>query len=319
MKKGSDLMTFNRVGACRAPVLLLLGLLVAGIFTVPTVCLGETFRDALGRELTLTAPPQRIVSLAPSLTESLYALGLGERVVGVTRFSTYPPDAAGKPRVGSYDDLNVERIISLGPDLVIGTKDGNQPDVVRLLEEAGIRVFLVDPRDVGQIIASVATLGLVCGVPEKGRALAEDLEGRVNRVLEVTASRKRPLVFLQINIRPIMSVSSRTYHHDLIRLAGGVNMTRDAGMIYPRLSREAVLAGAPEVLIISCMERGGRFEAARREWLTWQSIPAARDNRVHLIDSDLIDRPSPRVVTALETMARLIHPDAPWDHRAGGR
>lgn len=274
---------------------------------------GATFRDALGRDVRLDGAPQKIVSLAPSLTEILYSLGLGDRVVGVTQFSTYPPEAAKKPKVGTYNNLNVERIISLGPDLVIGTIDGNEQTTVRGLEEAGIRVFLVDPRNVQQIIESVAVLGRLCGAAEKGAILFQRLQGRVDRVREKTASKRRPLVFLQINLRPIMTVSRTTYHHNLIRLAGGINMTRDEPMHYPRIGIEEVLRRKPEVILISSMERGGRFEKARREWMAWPSIPAVRNNRVYLLDSDLIDRPSPRIVSGLEAMARLIHPDAGWD------
>lgn len=272
-----------------------------------------TFRDALGREVDLNHPPRRIVSLAPSLTEILFSLGLGDRVVGVTRFSSYPAEAAQKPKVGTYINLNLEKIISLRPDLVIGTVDGNEKGTVEMIEEAGISVFLVEPRNVKQVVESVATLGRLCGVAEKGQALSRGLQERVERVFQKTAPREKPLVFLQINLRPIMTVSKSTYHHDLLRLAGGINMTRNEPLNYPRISLEEVLRRKPEVILISSMERTGRFEAARREWMKWPSIPAVRNNRIYLIDSDLIDRPSPRIVSGLEAMARAIHPDAGWN------
>ncbi|MBW1722345.1 MAG: cobalamin-binding protein [Deltaproteobacteria bacterium] len=273
----------------------------------------SVFTDALGRSVRLDAPPQRIVSLAPSLTEILFSLGLGERVVGVTRFSSYPPEASRKPKVGSYINLNVEKIISLAPDLVIGTVDGNARDAVELLEKAGIRVFLVNPRNLGQVIQSVAILGRLCGVPGRGEHLSRRLWSRVSSVQEKVGSRRRPRVFLQINIRPIMTVNRNTYHNDLIRLAGGINITRDERANYPRISIEEVIRRKPEVILISSMERGGRFEEARRDWMAWRSIPAVRKGRVCLIESDLIDRPSPRIVAGLERMARIIHPEADWN------
>jgi len=269
---------------------------------------GTTFKDALGREVTLNGEPSRIVSLAPSITEILYFLGLGERVVGVTQFSYYPPEAALKPKVGSYIELNVEKIISLFPDLVIGTVDGNKPGVVDLLNQAGIQVFIVNPRNVKQAIETVGIIGQVCGVSKKAGLLTSRLNRRVTRILEEIRTKERPLVFLQINLRPIMTVNKNTIHHDLIRLAGGRNMTQDEPITYPRISMEAVIRERPEVIIISSMERGGRFEKARQEWLKWRSIPAVKNNRVHLIDSDLIDRPSPRIIDGLEAMARIIHP-----------
>ena len=272
-----------------------------------------TFKDSLGRQVTLKGEPRRIVTLAPSLTEIIYFLGLGNRVVGVTKFSYYPPEAAHKPRVGSYIDLNVEKIISLSPDLVIGTADGNQPGVVDLLEQAGIAVFIVNPRNIRQTIDTVETVGRLCGVPRKANALSAQLSQRVDRIIEKTKSRRKPLVFLQINLRPIMAINRNTFLHDLIQLAGGRNMTEDEPITYPRISLEEVIRKKPEVIIISSMERGGRFEAARLEWLKWSSIPAVKNGRVHLIDSDLIDRPSPRIIEGLEIMARFIHPEVKWE------
>jgi iron complex transport system substrate-binding protein len=272
-----------------------------------------TFKDDLGREVTLSERPVRIIPLAPSLTEILYFLGVGDRVVGVTNFSHYPPEATLKPKVGSYINLNVEKIISLAPDLVIGTADGNEPGVVRLLEQTGISVFIVNPRDVREVIETVHTLGKVCGLPKKAGNLSRLLTDKVDNILEKTKHRKKPLVFLQINVKPIMTVNRHTFHHDLIRIAGGINMTADEPITYPRISLEEVVRRKPDVILISSMERGGQFERAKQDWLKWKSIPAVKNNRVHLIDSDLIDRPSPRMIRGLEKMARFIHPEVAWE------
>jgi iron complex transport system substrate-binding protein len=274
----------------------------------------ETFKDALGREVHIPEAPQRIVPLAPSLTEILYDLGLGDRVVGVTNHCNYPPEAALKPKVGSYINLNAEMIVSLAPDLVLGTVDGNEKIVVELLERARIPVYVVNPRNVREAVETVAVLGEVCGVREKGKSLSLALSARVNRVVTKTSGLENPLVFLQIHLHPIMSVNSRTIHHDLLRLAGGRNMTAGEPITYPRISIEEVIQRQPEIILISSMESGGRFEKAREGWLKWTSIPAVKNGRVHLIDSDLIDRPSPRVVEGLESMARLIHPEIPWQN-----
>jgi iron complex transport system substrate-binding protein len=215
--------------------------------------------------------------------------------------------------VGSYINLNVEKIISLSPDLVIGTADGNSPGVVNLLEQAGIPVFIVNPRNVRDVIRSIATLGQVCGLPAKSKTLSRKLTMRVDHIINKTRLYDKPLVFLQINVRPIMTVNRHTFHHDLIRIAGGINMAGDEPFTYPRISLEEVIQRRPEVILISSMERGGNFERARLDWLKWPSIPAVRNGRVHLMDSDLIDRPSPRVIDGLEAMARLIHPDVEWE------
>ena len=270
------------------------------------------YRDAMDREVVIQDPPRRIIPLAPNLTEILYRLGLGDRVAGVTNHCNYPPEAAAKPKVGSYINLNVEQIVSLAPDLVIGTMDGNERTVVESLERVGINVYVVNPRNVREAILTIALLGKLCGVEQEALAVAAELTRRVDRVVQMTSSRQRPLVFLQINLHPIMTVNSRTIHHDLIRLAGGENMTAREPITYPRISVEEIVGRQPDVILISSMQRGGRFEKAREEWLKWTSIPAAKTGRVHLIDSDLIDRPSPRVVEGLERMAELLHPGIDW-------
>ncbi|RJR31378.1 MAG: cobalamin-binding protein [Desulfobacteraceae bacterium] len=272
-----------------------------------------TFRDALGREVRLAGVPKRIIALAPSVAEILFFLGLGERVAGVTDFSTYPPEAARKPRVGSFVHMNVEKIIDLKPDLVVATAEGNRPELVALLEQARIKTYVVNPRNVAQVIECVREVGRVCGVEERAGALAADLQARVDRVVGKTLLGNRPSVLFQINLRPIMTVNRNTLHHDLIRLAGGKNLFMDEPLTYPRISLEEAIRRRPDVIIISSMERGGRFEEARIEWMRWKAIPAVRDGRVFLIDSDITDRPSPRAFVGIERMARMLHPEAAWD------
>jgi iron complex transport system substrate-binding protein len=285
---------------------------ITAFLACPVNSPGKTFEDVLGRKVSLAGDPIRIISLAANLTEILYYLGLEDRVVGVTNFSNYPPAALEKPRVGSYVNLNVEKIISLSPDLVIGTRDGNSSGDVALLEQAGISVFIVNPRSVESVISSVARIGTICGIPEKADSMAADLTRRLESVRSAIQYKKKPLVFLQINIVPIMTVNKTTVHNDLIRLAGGVNMTADEPITYPRISVEEVIRREPEVIIISSMERGGRFEKAKKDWMQWTSLPAVKNKRVCLIDSDLIDRPSPRIIDGLEAMARIIHPELDW-------
>lgn len=263
----------------------------------------------------MEAAPKRIVALAPSITEILYYLGLGPQVVGVTQFSYYPPEAASKPKVGSYVDLNIEKILTLSPDLVIGTKDGNKPGVVDLLDQARIPVYIINPRNIEQVIETVARIGQVCGIQEKADAMAARLNDRVENVRLKIKTKDRPLVFLQINFRPIITVNKTTVLHDLIVHAGGRNMAADLALTYPRISIEEVIRKKPETIMISSMERGGDFEKARQGWLEWPSIPAVKNSRVHLINSDLIDRPAPRIVDGLEAMARIIHPEVKWDEK----
>ena len=238
-----------------ALVLLLLGASAA--------CHSESFTDALGRRVVLESEPARIIALAPNITEILFFLGLGERVVGVTAFSSYPPEARSLPKVGSYVDLNVEKIISLAPDLVIGTADGNQPEAVALLEQAGIPVFIVNPRSIRAVMDTVVAVGRLCGVEDRALALARELTRQVDGIIHSIESRERPLVFLQVNTRPIMTANKDTFLNDLIVLAGGRNLAEHEPITYPRLSLEEVVRRQPDVIIISSMERSGNFSQAR--------------------------------------------------------
>ena len=288
-------------------------LLVFVLFGLSGTAGAESFKDAVGRDVVIEHAPSRIVPLAPSLTEILYYLGLGDKVVGVTNYSYYPPEALEKPKIGSYIDINIEKILTLGPDLVIGTRDGNKPGIVDLLEQAKIPTYIVNPKNVVEVIETVRIVGRLCGVKEKADMLADKLDARLAKIKNNVKDKKKPLVFLQINLHPIMTVNKDTFHQDIINISGGINMAADSKISYPRVSIEEIIKRKPEIMIISSMDRGGEFEKARQEWLKWTSIPAARDGKVYLIDSDLIDRPSPRIIDGIEEMARLIHPEVAWD------
>jgi len=257
----------------------------------------------------------RIISLAPSVTEMMYFLGLGDRLVGVTQFSSFPREAQSKPKVGIYTNINIEKVISLDPDLVIGTMDGNRREDVEMLEEVDIPTYVINPRTVGQVLDTLERLGEICGVSDSSKRLVLSLRERVLRVERAVRNRERPLVLLVINVKPLMSVNGTTIHHNLIHLAGGRNMTGDQPITYPKLNMEEVVRKGPDVIIISSMERRGEFEKAKQEWFRWPTVPAVSKGKVYLIDSDLIDRPAPRIVSGLEKMARLLHPEVAWDER----
>jgi iron complex transport system substrate-binding protein len=286
-------------------------LIILTAWSVPCWC--KTFKDAMGREITLTGSPRRIIPLSPALTEILYYLGLGDKVAGVTEYSYYPPEAREKPSVGSYIDPNIEKIISLSPDLVIGTRDGNLPGSVYLLEEARIPVYVVNPRNVRDIISTISDIGNLCGVAEKAHELIKELNKRLDLIESLVVSAGRPLVFLQINVSPIMTVNKNTFQNDLIKLAGGINMAADEPITYPRISIEEVIRKKPGIIIITSMGNEGEFQKAKEDWMKWPSIPAVKNKRVYLADPDLIDRPSQRIIEGLEAMARLIHPEVDWD------
>jgi iron complex transport system substrate-binding protein len=292
------------------------GILLVGVFLCSPLSLhAAAFHDSLGRAVTLSSAPMRLISLAPSVTEMIYFLGLGDRLVGVTRFSSFPREARSKPKVGTYTNINIEKVISLDPDLVIGTMDGNRREDVEMLEEVAIPVYVINPRTVGQVLDTLERLGEICGVTDRSQRRVFSLRERVLRVERAVRHRERPLVLLVINVKPLMSVNGNTIHHNIIHMAGGRNMTGDQPITYPKLNMEEVIRKGPDVIIISSMEKGREFENAKQEWFRWPTVPAVSNGKVYLIDSDLIDRPAPRIVSGLEEIARLLHPEVVWNER----
>lgn len=285
-------------------------ILLVSIFVWTLVSHAATlkFKDEVGRDVTFAFPPKRIVSLAPNITEILFSLGLDEEVVGISIHCNYPEKAKSKPRVGSYISLDFERIISLNPDLIIATGAGNTKEMVDRLERLGFPTFVIFPKRFDDVIQSIRLLGQVVAKEKKALSMTELMNKRKGKIIGLTRELSRPKVFLQIGDSPIVTVGKGSFADDLIHLAGGENVAGNDREMYPRLGMEEILKRAPEVILISSMKPGGDYERALREWKRWTTIPAVKQGRIHLIDSDLIDRPSPRIIDGLEEMARLIHP-----------
>jgi len=265
--------------------------------------------DEMDRRLTVPDDPKRIVSFAPSITEIIFALGRGDRLKGVSRFSDFPPEARQLPSVGSYIHLDLEKIVALNPDLCFATKDGNSKDIVKRLATFNIPVYVVSPRDLNAVMETIQRIGSVLNATPRADALIRQMRTRIARVRKLVGkAAHRPRVFFQIGISPIVSVGTPTLINELIEIAGGINLAQGSTP-YPRYSREQVLSLSPDVLIISSMARGGRFEQVKREWSRWPSVPAVRNHRIVMVDSNLFDRPSPRLAEAVEILARLINPE----------
>jgi iron complex transport system substrate-binding protein len=270
--------------------------------------------DQFGRHVRVPDRPQRIVAMAPSITEIIFALGLSDRLVGATQFSDYPPAAEELPKVGSYVHLDVEKIVALRPDLCIAVKDGNPISVVRKLETVGIPVYAVDPRDLNAVMDTLLELGRLLDVHARAEAIVGAMTDRIQRVRQqVACADQTPGVFFQIGISPIVSVGTPTFIHELIVMSGGVNLAQGATP-YPRFSKEQVIGLWPDVMIITSMAREAVFDQVKAEWQQWPELPAVMNRRIYLVDSNVFDRASPRLVEGLEMLARLIHPHCFPDH-----
>jgi len=265
--------------------------------------------DPLGREVSLPVDPRRVVALAPSITEIVFALEEQDRLKGVTRYSDFPPEALKYPKVGSYVQLDLEKIVALKPDLCIAIRDGNPKNVIDRLASLNIPVYVVDPRNSEAVMESILKIGMLLNAAEKAEKLVKNMRCRIQRVkFLVDRVDTRPRVFFQIGISPIISVGTHTFCHELIVLAGGKNLS-EGPVSYPRFSKEQVLAISPEVLIVSSMERERVFEQVKSEWDQWPDLPAVKNKRIFLVDSNLFDRPTPRLVDGLELLLQLIHPE----------
>lgn len=293
-------------------LILSLPLSIAPINIVPTssYAADRDFIDHMGRSMTIPENPERLISLAPNITEILFALGAGERVVGVTEFSNYPIDTILIPKIGTYIKPNLERIVEIGPDLVIATADGDKEPQVRKLDSLGIPVYVVNPENMGEIIETIRVIGELIGNEDEASILIGEMEGRIEEITRKVSGRGRVKVLMELGFEPLITISSNTFQDDIINLAGGINIAAGEKVRYPRFGVEDVIARAPEVIVIPAMGTGEDRQMMIDRWMRWEIIPAVKDKRVFLIDPDIINRPSYRIVEGLEALARLLHPGA---------
>ncbi|MCP4347916.1 MAG: cobalamin-binding protein [Desulfobacterales bacterium] len=280
------------------------------LFALPDTGLSQTktVTDEMGRTMSVPVNPMRVIALAPSITEIIFDLGQEHRLKGATMFSNYPPETAKLPKVGSYMHLDLEKIVALKPDLCIGIKDGNPIGVVRRLDALNIPVYAVNPTNFDSVTKTILKIGTLLNSPDRAKSLVENLTKRISTVRsKISNTDYRPGVFFQIGITPIVSAGYSTFTHEMIILAGGRNLAQGP-TAYPRFSREQVLSLMPDVIIIASMAREGGFEQVKTTWKSWPQLPAVQNNHIFIIDADLVNRPTARLVQGLETIAKLIHP-----------
>ncbi|MDQ6732924.1 MAG: cobalamin-binding protein [Nitrospirota bacterium] len=268
----------------------------------------RTFVDDLGRKIYLAQAPNRLVSLAPSITETLYAIGLADRVVGVTEFCDYPPEARNKPKVG-YSHPNLETIVALQPDLVLAPRDFIRPDVLGKLEQLKIPTFVVEAKTVEDIASQIQMIGRMLGRSEAADTVAMELRRRLTELKRRTETLARPRVLYVLNSQPLITVGPGSFIHQLIEIAGGANVAARAASPYPRLSIEAVLKEDPQLIIFPVGASEGIPHGEQELWRRWKTMTAVKTDSFHHIASDLLNRPGPRIVLGLEKLAEIIHPE----------
>ena len=266
--------------------------------------------DETGRRVRIPQPVRRIVSLAPSLTETLYALGAQDRLVGDTDYCDYPPEAQKKPKVGGAINPNLEQIAALRPDLVLMTKSLNRYETVRALDDLHIPSYATDPHTVDDIISSTARLAEVLGIGEAGQALAQELRQRLTEIEGRVGELPRRRVLFVVWSDPLISVGRNTFIADALRRARAISVI-DTAQDWPQVSLEEVVHLQPEALIFAAThpQAEARDFAALAQRPGWRDLEAVRKSRFVVI-TDAVNRPAPRLISAIEELARQLHPEA---------
>lgn len=267
----------------------------------------RAFVDDAGRRVYLAKAPSRIISLAPSVTEMLFAIGAGTQVVGVTQFCDFPAEAKQKAKVG-YTNPNLESLVALDPDLIVAPQEFLKPDLIGKLEQLKIPVFILADRTVEDVFAHIQTLGRMLDRSTEATALGMDLRQHIARIKVRTQSAVPVRVLYVLNSEPLITVGPGSFIDQLIGLAGGVNVAAKSVTAYPRLSMEVVLQENPDILIFPTGEAEGISESEQQAWRKWSTLAAVKQNNLRQIPADLLNRPGPRIGKALELLADLLHP-----------
>lgn len=294
-----------------AKAIIFISLLLAE--TVTAQAQAESFTDERGVTITLPAPARRIVSLSPELTESLYAVGAGNSVVGVTTYCNFPAAALSLPKIGGFSasTISIETIVSLRPDLVVGSLSAHGK-LATAFERAGLRFAAMPTRDFEAVYSTLATFGRITGNSVKAEEVITSMRNRVQAVKTRTAAipqARKPVVFWETWDEPLMSAGPGTFTGQIIEAAGGINSFADAQADWPVVSFEAVLARNPD-WIMAAESHGAALTMERLSARPgWSSLKAVRNKKVALLDGDIVARAGPRFVEALEMMAAVLYPD----------
>jgi len=267
--------------------------------------------DQMGREVVIEEIPQRIISLSPSNTEIVFALGLGDRVVGVTEYCNYPAEALEKDIVGGFSTPNIEKIIELEPDLILASTI-HEEEVPRL-EELGIPVMVIESSTVADLFVSIQLVAIVADVPEAGESLVSSMQDRIDAVGSVVAEvdqDEKIKVYYEVYSDPVMTAGQGAFINEIITLAGGINIFGDINENYPQVSAEVVAERQPDIILYP--DYHGTADLVLDSMAGrpgWESIPAIQNSRIQAASDDIFARPGPRIVEAIEEAARLFYPE----------
>jgi iron complex transport system substrate-binding protein len=280
-------------------------LLLALLLPAASCHASRTVTDEAGRTVTVPDHPHRIVSLVPNITDDVYSLGAGDEVVGISDFVEYPAEARAKPTVGTITDPSIEAIVALHPDLILGTPYANNQNALDALQRLNIPVFLIDPHGVAGILRSIAALGNALNRQAEAEAVVSRLNRRIDAVRARVQGKPIVKVFMPVSYEPVFTIGKGSYITEIVALAGGRSITDDLEQEWPEISLEAVIARAPEALLM--LHGGSTTLDALEKRPGWKILPAVRNRRVYYVDKR-VEFPSPVAIDALEDLARQFHP-----------
>ncbi len=263
-------------------------------------------KDDVGREVVFEKKPQRIVSLAPNLTEILFSIGCGDRIVGVTSYCNYPVEARGKQKVADLVSVNYESLVALNPDVVFLTVEGNPKESFDKITGMGIKVFVSNPRNLDGIIKTIGDFGKITGNDKEAAKESNRILSKIDSLKKKIDPNRKPKALLLVSIAPLMSVGENTYLNEILQMAGCSNISSSAKSNYPILNREEVLAKNPDFIFVPNDLTIDSNELLK-VYPEWKIVNAAKNKNIRIIDADIVQRPGSRVAEAVEEILNKIY------------
>lgn len=293
-----------------------LALLLIVVIAAATACAGAqsgpgTITDDAGRQVHIDSAPTRIISHVPSITETLFALGLGDKLVADSDYCDYPEAAKTKPKIGGYFTPNIEEIVAMKPDLVL--TDGHVPELITKLDSLGIPIAVIDPTDINGVLSDIELLGNVTGSQKEAAEITSDMKKRIDAVVNTVGNASRPRVFYVFDATDSTkpwTAGPGSFVDALISLAGGVNVADSASDPWIQFNMEELVNSNPDIILVDSSHGTAAISPDQIKKLPgWQGLTAVKENQIYIIDGDLVNRSGPRIIDGLEEMARILHPD----------
>jgi iron complex transport system substrate-binding protein len=262
--------------------------------------------DGYGREIEIEKPAEKIISLAPSMTETIFALGAGDRLVGVTTYCNYPEEAKEIDQVGDFEGPNLESVIEKNPDVVVALAMGD--DEKSKLEDAGITVFLQDPQNLDEVFDNIKKIGTILGLQEEAESLTSNMNAKKDSIVETVSNYDSKKVFYEVWSEPLMTAGPGSILDEMINLSNGENIAYDAESLYPEYSLELLIERNPEVYLTA--DDGFKTVEDIKNREGYENITAIKENNIYMLHPDIVSRTGPRIIEGLEMIAQAIHPEA---------